>query len=390
MAPWESEEPELLRQEFVRLASTTGANITELCHRFHISRKTGYKWLERSKRSQHLKDRSRRPKTISYRVPKHIIDKILSARDLHPQWGAKKLRQYLIMQGTHASELPAHHTVNKILKRHGLITRAVSRQHQPFQRFERSSPNQLWQMDFKGYFSLSNGSDCHPLTIIDDCSRFAVCVAACLDEKFNTVKNVLIRVFMRYGLPDELLIDNGACWKPLNRLKYSEITIWLMRLGIVIIHSHPYHPQTRGKNERFHRTLKEELINNISMKNIDDCQKHFDFWRYTYNHQRPHEAIDMKTPASRYMVSARSYPTQLPPIHYPDGDIIRQVDFNGYFYFERLKIRAGKEFRGLPVAIRQSNEFDQWNVFFCQQKIGTIQIHVVGEPTHRANRQDQL
>lgn len=374
--PWEPTIAlEKQRKEFVHLAIQPTANKAELCRRFHISRKTGYKWLQRAHRqpSRHLSDRSKRPHHIHYHVSQKMREFIIASRMLHPFWGARKLQAYLLAHG--GLNVPSKTTINALLKKEGFITQSNSLKHTPYHRFERSAPNELWQMDFKGYFSLISGGYCHPLVVLDDHSRFLVCLKACGNEQLETVRTALIEAFNLYGLPCAMLMDNGACWKPLNHLKYTEFTIWLMRLGIQVIHIHPYHPQTQGKVERVNRTLKTELLNGISLKNIIDCQKQFNLWRYSYNNERPHESLNLQTPVQYYEISPRRYPKQLLPLRYLEGDIIRHVDMNGYIYFKKAKIMLGKAFRHLSVAVRPSQKPKEWHIFFCQQIVKTIQFH---------------
>lgn len=377
--PWDNEmQPEKSREEFVRLAQLQGSNISELCRRFNISRKTGYKWLKQTsyQKNPNFSNRSSRPKHIHTKVSKNVEDAVLSTRDLYPFWGASKLRAYMLrheMDKKLKEKIPAASTINKILKRNGIISKYVSKQHQPFHRFERSQPNELWQMDFKGYFSIIEG-DCHPLTILDDHSRFSICLQACRDETEQTVKPILTETFMKYGIPDAILMDNGACWRRNPRFRWSRIAIWLMRLGITVIHSSFHHPQTQGKDERFHKTLKTELLNDVSCSTFTECQCQFDHWRHTYNYERPHEALDMGLPASHYSISTRAFPKQLPPIRYFEGDIVRTLDENGSIYLNKRKIILGEALRGLQVAIRPSSNPGEINVFFCQQIIKKIEM----------------
>lgn len=385
--PWGTEEKlEQLREEFVRLAKLQNSNISELCRRFGISRKTGYKWLhcvstllKTNKKNKKLifSNKSSRPKHIHKKVNKKMEEAVLAARDLRPFWGAKKLRAYMMRHEIDkklGEKIPAASTINTILKRHGLITKFVSNQHKPFCHFERTQPNQLWQMDFKGYFSTTEDGYCHPLTILDDHSRFSICLEACRNQVIKTVKPILTKIFLRYGLPDEILLDNGACWRNASPYNWSEITIWMLRLGIHVIHGRFYHPQTQGKDERFHRTLKIELLNHTSFKTLAECQKGFDRWRHDYNNERPHESIGMRPPAELYQVSSRKFPKELPLIKYFDDDIVRTVDFNGYIYASKQKIHMCHALRGLPVALRPSENPDETNVFFCQQIVRKLKL----------------
>ena len=193
--PWKEESIMSLRREFVELASQSGVNISQLCRRFQISREVGYKWLKRYRQEglPGLADRSRRPQHSPRRAESAVEQRVLRMRDRHKVWGARKIRQRLLDQGV--SSMPASSTVHAILCRHGRIDPVESSKHQPWQRFEHEAPNQLWQMDFKGHFPLGNGQRCHPLTVLDDHSRYGLCLQACRDEQGPTVQEALQDTF---------------------------------------------------------------------------------------------------------------------------------------------------------------------------------------------------
>jgi len=240
------------RREFVRLASQQGTNRRELCRRFGIHPDTGYKWLGRWTAGEEVTDRSRRPHSSPKRTDAAIEECVLAVRDAHPAWGARKLVRCLERDGVAA---PAFSTVHEILRRNG---RVVAPPGGPVahQRFEKPAPNLLWQMDFKGHVALADGSRCHPLTVLDDHSRYDLCLEACANERGSTVQGRLERTFRRYGLPEAFFVDNGAPWGDSSGQHWTKLGVWLLKLGISVLHSRPYHPQSRGKNERFHRTLK--------------------------------------------------------------------------------------------------------------------------------------
>lgn len=360
------------RLEFVILAMQTD-NFRELCDRFDISRKTGYKYLNRycEEGEAGLYDRSRRPKSSPKATSPEIEQLILDLRDKHSVWGPRKLKRRLEDLGHHG--IPAPSTISGILKRCERILPEASQEHKAWQRFEYEAPNDLWQMDFKGHFPAKEGA-CHPLTVLDDHSRYSLCVAACQDEQKQTVEYQLKKVFRRYGLPWAMLMDNGAPWGYDNEHPYTALTVWLMRLGIRIIHSGAYHPQTIGKDERFHRTLKAEVISDCIGRTIRQCQKRFDRWRVIYNTQRPHEALDMKVPATRYQLSQRPFPEKLPEIEYGPSDEVRRVQDGGIIHFQNREFRVGKGFKGQRVAIRPTEDDGRFEVFFCHQNIALINL----------------
>lgn len=372
--PWKAASAMSLRYEFIRLAMTETANIRSLCRRFEVSPKTAYKWIERYRAAgtEALKDRSRRPEHSPSRTTLAVEQKILQLREKHPSWGARKLHARLIAQGYH--DLPSFSTITAILHRYGCINQQDAHKHKPYQRFEAPEPNLLWQMDFKGDFPLLHGR-CYPLTILDDYSRFSLGIIACPHQRRETVQQHLIATFRRYGLPQRMLTDNGGPWGSCGNDAYTELGLWMIRLGIVLSHSRICHPQTLGKDERFHRTLKAEVISTRFFESTTHCQESFDQWRRVYNFERPHEALAMAVPASRYQPSPREFPETLPPIDYGPDDLIRKVNAKGDISFRGKLCRVGKAFHRYPVAIRPTITDGLYNVFFCHEQISQINLH---------------
>jgi transposase InsO family protein len=371
--PWKEVTVMSLRMEFVALAMTDGANISRLCDRFGISRKTGYKWINRyfSEGESGLGDRARRPKRSPNTTAQAMENAILKVRGKHPAWGGRKISARLKDLGM--SNVPAPSTVTAILKRGGLIDEEESAKHKAWKRFEAAAPNDLWQMDFKGHFQASEGR-CHPLTVLDDHSRYSMGIEACGNERGDTVRERLTWVFRKYGVPGKMLVDNGPPWRGNQYQPYTTLTVWLIRLGIVVSHSKPRHPQTLGKEERFHRTLKAEVIQYCKGLELTQCQSRFDIWRNVYNLERPHEALDMKVPACRYRENSRSFQEILPPIEYGPDDQVRKVWDGGWISYKNLEYRLPKAFKGQYVALRHSNVNGIMDVFFCNQKIAIINL----------------
>jgi transposase InsO family protein len=366
--PWKNRDTMSIRREFVFRAINGPTTFSQLCREFGISRKTGYKWMERyhSDGSHGLRDRSRRPLQMPSRTRDCFVEAILELRDKHPAWGAKKLRQVLLNSGHEA--LPSVATFNRILKEHCRVTAESSGQRQRFIRFERGEPNELWQMDFKGHFSLIEG-ECHPLTILDDCSRYSLCLRACPTENELVVREGLEATFREYGLPDAMTMDNGSPWKGYPGQRLSGITVWLMRLGIRVSHSRPGHPQTQGKDERFHRTLKEELLRYHNFQCLQDAQEHFDNWRDIYNNTRPHEALNMACPSHKYRPSRKPYTESLSPVEYPEGDEVKRVGGNGEIWFMGKRFYIGGHLRGEFIGVRQRKE-NVWDFYYVNSRIG--------------------
>src|SRR5919106_525812 len=235
--PWKENSVVELRKEFIDLAKN-GDNITRLCKSFRISRKTGYKWLERFDVSgeKGLNDLSRRPMNSPGRISQEIEEAILQVRKAHQVWGGRKIRR--VLQNRGIKNVPSASTITEVLRRNGLIDEMERLKHMPFQRFERKYPNDLWQMDFKGHLPCPEGR-CHPLTVLDDHSRYSVILKACLNERRETVQSSLTEAFRTYGLPIQMISDNGSPWGNHGHNPFTKLTVWLMRLGIYISNSAP-------------------------------------------------------------------------------------------------------------------------------------------------------
>jgi transposase InsO family protein len=361
------------RVEFVMLASVEGANVRKLCRRFGVSPTTGYKWLERWRLDGMvgLQELSRRPQNSPLRSAATTEEAVLSVRAEHPAWGGRKIARRLKDLGHEG--VPAPSTVTAILKRHGVELGMFGGGQSAFTRFERARPNELWQMDFKGHVALQAGR-LHPLTVLDDHSRFAVVLAACANEQTETVKQQLITAFRRYGLPERLITDNGSPWGDGPGSPFTPLGVWLIEHGIQIRHSRPYHPQTMGKDERFHRSLKAEVLSGLPFTDLATAERAFDHWRSVYNTQRPHEALELAVPASRYQPSPRDYVETIAPFEYAPGDIVRRVQQGGHVSLLGRAIKLPKAFRGKAVAFRPTNQDGVFDVVFRTQMIATVDI----------------
>ena len=369
---WEEVSTVQLRTEFVLLARQEGANVRQLCRRFNISPSTAYKWLSRFEKSgaEGLNNQSRRPKTSPKRCADEVEKQILTVSQEYAAWGARKLKRVLEDKGL---TMPSVSTVHAVLQRHSRVDPKAA-EIKPFIRFEHEAPNDLWQMDFKGHFSLSQGR-CHPLTILDDHSRFSMCIAACANEQRDTVQEHLIRVFRRYGLPLRITMDNGSPWGDQTGV-YTALEVWLMGQGIKVGHSRPYHPQTQGKLERFHRSLKSEVLQGRHFTDLNSAQQAFDIWRDVYNQKRPHQALDMQVPATRYSSSPREYQEQQMAPEYADGDVVRKVQVKGEIYWRNREYSIGKAFHGLSIAIRETAEDGIHDVYWSRHRIARIDLNL--------------
>jgi transposase InsO family protein len=374
--PWKESTTMSERSKFIEQAKVEGTNMSALCRELGISRKTGYKWLKREKEGGvgGIEDRSRRPKQSPQRTEAKMEREVLGVRSEHPVWGGRKIKR--VLEDRKIEGVPAASTITAILGRYNQIDAQEAQKHKPFQRFEWAQPNELWQMDFKGYFALSTGGYCHPLTVIDDHSRFLLGLKACSDETYLTVQAKLSAIFERFGLPERMLMDNGSPWGNDRDNPYTILTTWLLRLDIAISHGRPRHPQTQGKDERLNRTLLDEVISQQSLATLQECQLAFDQWWQVYNYIRPHEAINLDTPASHYQPSLRPFPAVLPPVTYEPDDLIRKVDDSGKISFQNHSFRVGKAFRHQPVALRPSETDGLFDVFFSKQKVAQIDLRM--------------
>ena len=362
------------RLEFVVLTSAAGANVSELCRRFGVSRKTGYKWLSRyaAEGSAGLVDQSRRPWESAGRTSDDLEQRVLALRVEHPAWGGRKLRRRL--QDLKHVAVPAASTITAILRRHGRLDERDGAGQANVQRFEHAAPNDLWQMDFKGHFAMTRGGRCQALTVLDDHSRYSIGLRACDNERTETVPSELVEMFRHSGLPRRMLMDNGPPWGDMADQPWTRLTAWLVRLGISISHGRPYHPQTQGKDERFHRTLAAEVLRDRSFSDLLDTQQAFDPWRQVYNTERPHEALSLEVPASRYRASERSYPEALPVIEYAPDVQVRRASLKGVIKFESRSIRIGRAFSGEPVGVRATPTANVYEVFYAHQTLGRFDV----------------
>jgi transposase InsO family protein len=371
--PWKSGTIMDSRLEFVRMVERGDLSVSELCRRFGISRETGHLYLRRYRDAgpEGLRDRSSRPHTSPRRSVTAIETRIVELRDAHPRWGGRKLARRLRDLGVEG--VPAVSTVTEVLRRHGKLDPAEAVKHQAFTRFERSAPNDLWQMDFKGHFAMNQGR-CHPLTVLDDHSRYSLGLIACADETDETVRGHLTTLFRRHGLPKEMLSDNGSPWGGSGAEGYTAFEVWLLRVGIRLHHGRAYHPQTQGKEERFHRTLDVEVLQARRLADLDACQKAFDAWRPIYNEERPHEALELATPATRYKPGLISFPERLPEPEYHAADVIRRVRQDGATNFKGRRVKLPQAFARLDVAFRPTKVDGVWRVFFARFPIAEVDL----------------
>lgn len=371
------------REQFVSDYARGDLSLSELCRRHGISRKTGYKWIKRFKEFgvDGLQDQSRSPHTSPKRSADKLEQAVIAIRREHPAWGSRKIRKILQNEG-HEGALPAASTITSILRRHQLLGGGTRNGASAIQRFERREPNDLWQMDFKGWIHIDKGKRCYPLTVLDDHSRYNLILQACSGETYEEVRPHLIDAFRRFGLPRQILCDRGNPWGRRSPQSYevmggvTKMEGWLTRLGVEIIHGRVCHPQTQGKEERFHRSLNVEVLRCESLwRDLEHCQAAFDYWQKIYNEKRPHDSLDSETPSTRYQLSTRSYPETLPDPEsfYLEDDELRKVKSKGEITFKNHFFYIGNAYIGSPVALRP-RAADVWEVYYCWKSLGFVNL----------------
>lgn len=362
-----------LRREFVVFAQQDGANISELCRRYGISRTHGYALLARARESglAGLDRRSRRPRSSPAQIPAELEARIVTLRQEHPDWGARKLQARLAHLGI---DPPAPSTITRVLHRHALIHPPPGGPTGRVQRFERPAPNDLWQMDFLGHKPL-RASRVHPLTILDDHSRFGLTLAACADQARETVWGHLERCFRRYGLPWAMLTDNAPPWGHTG-LALSTMEVRLMQLGVRLLHGRPYHPQTQGKVERWHRTITRAVFGPVPYADLEQVQRAFDAFLTTYNTERPHEALGNDVPVTHFRPSDRPYPARIEPPAYDDHLAVRKVRLSGEIMLDGTRWRVSKALAGEWVGIQPTREDGVVHILYYTTLVRTLNLHL--------------
>ena len=376
--PWECRTVEDQRKEFAQAAERCN-NFSALCREFGITRHTGYKWVERYDAGQPLTDRSRRPHTSPSKTPEEVERLILTVRSDNPGWGAKTIRDVLLKEGHR--NIPCAKTVNNILNRYGCISLEESQKRQPFTRFEKSLCNQMWQADFKGEFRMADNKYCYPLDIMDDHSRFAIKIAPHLSTA-NVVIPVFTEAFREFGLPDSILSDNGAQFAGFRK-GYTQFERWLMDLDILPIHGRIKHPQTQGKIERFHRTMKKELLDHTQIANIEDAKIKFCIWRDKYNNIRPHEALGMKRPGEVYEPSQRQYSDTIKKYEYGGEYHVIKVNSWGYVRFDKWQVYLSETMIDQYIEFRPSPNGETFVACYRNFKIAEFDTED-GQLIHRS------
>ncbi len=372
--PWREVCPMDERMRFISAVLAGEENMSALCEEFGVSRKTGYKWLGRYREfgPAGLEERSRAPGRAPWAISQAQREAILGVRRTHPSWGPKKLRAKL---GQRAPEQPwpAPSTIGELLRREGLTLarkprRAAVPNPGPLTVALRS--NDVWAIDFKGWFRTGDGARCDPLTVSDGFSRYLLCAQALERPDYANCRTQLERVFREYGLPRALRSDNGAPFASLGAGGLSRLGVWWVKLGITPERIEPGRPQQNGRHERMHKTLKAETASPPAANRAQQ-QRRFDRFRAEFNHERPHEALGQAVPAQHYAPSPRRYPARLEDPAYPAGFEPRRVRSNGEAKWQGELIFIGEALIGEVIGLHENGEGDA-AVYFGPVQLGTI------------------
>jgi transposase InsO family protein len=341
--------------------------MSELCRRYGISRKTGYKWAQRFVESEtpDFSDRSRRPRSCPHRTASSVEWELLQLREQHPSWGPRKLLAWLESRRP-GVDWPAASTVSDILKRNGLVRARRYSQRPPAMPVSAlqvpSAPNDLWTSDFKGQFRLGDRQECYPLTVADAVSRYVVGLKGLRSVAGAGVHQVFERLFREHGLPSAIRTDNGSPFASTSLGRLSRLSVWWLKLGIRLERIAPGHPEQNGSHERMHRTLKAETARPPAANALVQ-QARFDEFRRIYNEERPHEALGQKPPASRYEASPRPYPERLSEPQYPGHYEVRSVRADGCVKWRGERLFVSEALTGERIGLEEVED-GIWSVSF--------------------------
>lgn len=348
--------------------------VSDLCAQYGISRKTGYKWINRFMDGgpDGLFERSHAPRESPHRTPVEVEQAIVDLRVVHPSWGAKKLIWNLERRRPEL-ELPVRSTVNDILKRNDLVLskrrpRAVGHPGRPSVAV--SKPNDSWSVDFKGQFRTGDGQYLYPLTVTDNHSRYLLDIQGMPGPQLEPTRATLKRLFKEHGLPSRLRSDNGSPFAAYSLGRLSRLSVWLLKLGVLPELIEPGRPQQNGRHERMHRTLKDETTKPPSV-NARAQQRRFNQFRHEFNNDRPHEALDGLVPADVYKDSSRTMPSKLLAPEYPDRYAVRYVSANGGIRWKNRWVNVSSVLIGEHVGLEEIDD-GQWDVYFANYRLGRL------------------
>jgi len=372
--PWEAKTVEMNREEFINEVITSQQSKAKLCREYGISRPTGDKWLKRYKNGEGFKDRSHRPfKTPQNKTAAEMEQLIIERRQKEPGIGAVKLKRMLENEGK--QDVPSHTTINVILKRNNLIRAEDSEAAKPTVRFEHEHPNQMWQADFKGHYQLGNGERCHPLSVVDDCSRYCLCADTKMNERREGVQPSFERVMRENGQPRILLCDNGNPWGATQSSGFSGFELWMMDHGVLVMHIRPGRPKTQGKVERFNGSYKAERLRfHIPYDMQEAMQNRLEYQEF-YNHIRPHHALGLDVPAKRYQPSDIVFQEVVEEWKYSGMYELRKIKSSGYLTFSGQGYYFSEALGGREIELRQSTRYkDLFYLCYREFRIGKLDV----------------
>lgn len=366
---------------FVSLARSGRFYLTDLCEQFGISRKTAYKHLERYAEGglEALAPRSHRPHRFPQRTDAAIEGLILKERRLHRTWGPKKIQD--LLEKKHGVERPpACSTIAEILRRHGL---SVKRRRRPgaYPSLNEdltvpTQPNQVWTVDFKGWFTLGNGQRCDPLTVCDRYSHYVLAVRAQPDQQFGRTHRAFRALMRQAGLPEIIRVDLGSPFASIGLGRLSSLSVWWIEQGIEVEFIRPASPQDNGSHERMHRDLKAESTQPPST-NLAAQQRRFERWQHTYNHERPHESLNRQRPAEIYQPSSRRLNENDKPIVYSSAFEVKQISDSGHLAHEGKHYHVGEAFAGKHLGLRSAPD-GQTELHFANVHLGNLRFDAEG------------
>jgi transposase InsO family protein len=362
------------RMRFIVAVEAGEETMAELCRRFGISRKTGYKWLARYQAAgiEGLADRSRAPHHCPHAVSPEMRELVIALRGRYPTWGPKKLAVKLGQLHPEVV-IPAPSTIGDLLTAAGLVGPRRRRRHAPPRRHplaHASAPNTVWCADYKGDFGLGDGTRCYPLTISDANSRFLLRCQALPTTAGERAQPLFEATFREYGLPDRLRTDNGSPFASVGAGGLTPLSVWWIKLGIDLERIDPGKPSQNGRHERLHLTLQLDACRDPA-HTLRGQQHRFDQFRWEYNQERPHEALGQRPPASLYQSSLRPFPDRLPELTYPEADAVRMVRPNGAIRWHSAEVYVTQTLAGEPVGLTQVAD-GQWQVAFGPVVLGTV------------------
>jgi transposase InsO family protein len=373
--PWEETHPLDQRLQFVADHQRGLYAMTELCARYAVSRKTGYKWLTRyaADGPGGLHERSHAPHHCPHAVPTALAELLLAARRAHPTWGPAKLVQYLAPRHRRVPVWPAVSTVADLLARHGLVAKRRRRRpvvHPGAVPIHTAAPNDLWTADFKGQFRTRDGVYVYPLTIADQHTRYLLDVRALASVRVIGALAVFERAFRAYGLPRAIRTDNGVPFANTGLHGLTQLSVWWLRLGIQHQRILPGQPQQNGAHERMHKTLKAEACR-PPQAHARSQQRAFDAFRAEYNAERPHAALGGATPTAGYVRSPRAYPDRLPSLEYPGHFLVKRVTNAGTIRFKDRLLFLANALKQHHVGLEESDA-GVWSLYLGPVLLGRI------------------